>query len=67
MVLIFKYNDKVLKFFPHNNDLNLKDYANNNLPNGTPYKILYSINNLTDQDLITILNDPDGYSNNSNF
>ena len=67
MVLIFKYNDKVLKFFPHNNDLNLTDYANENFPNGTPYKILDSIDNISDDDLNTILKDPDGFSNNSNF
>lgn len=67
MILLFKYNDKYLKFIPHDDNCDLVDYSNNNLPNGTPYKILSSIDNLSDSDYEILLNSPDGVANNSVF
>lgn len=67
MILIFKYNYKILKFFPKDENLNLIEYANTNLPNSTPYKIVSSIQDLTDKDLEDLLDTPDGLSTNSLF
>jgi|688.fasta_scaffold1422921_2 hypothetical protein len=67
MILIFKYNNKILKFFPKDENLNLVEYANTNLPNNIPYKIISSIENLTDEDLVDLLNTPDGLSTNNIF
>lgn len=67
MILIFKYNNKYLKFTPNNKDTNLIEYADTNLPNGTPYKILENIDNLNDQDYDSLFVVPDGFSNNTLF
>lgn len=67
MILIFKYNDKVLKFSPRDETLNLIEYANANLPKDTAYKIVSSIENLSDVELTDLLNNPDGFSQNNLF
>lgn len=66
MILLFKYDNKYLKFTPHNENYDFVEYANNNLPNGTPYKITDSVN-ITDNDCELLLQNPDGISNNSSF
>jgi len=67
MILLFKYNDKVLKFFPKDVNMDLIEYANSNLPKDTPYKIIETIDNLNDIELNNLLNSPDGFSNNNLF
>ncbi len=67
MILLFRYDNKSLKFTPHNQDMDLIQYANSNLPNGTPYKIVDSTDNLTEQDYTVLLDSPDGFSNNNLF
>lgn len=67
MILLFKYNDKVLKFFPRDETIDLITYANSTLPKDTPYKIVSSIDNLNSNELMELLNSPDGFSNNNLF
>ena len=65
MILLFKYQNKILQFTPRDQSINLTEYADTNLPNGTSYRILETIDNLTTQDLEIMLNSPDGISNNT--
>jgi len=67
MILLFEYNDKVLKFFPKDVNMDLIEYANSNLPKDTPYKIVETIDNLNDIELNNLLDSPDGFSNNNLF
>ena len=67
MILLFKYNDKVLKFFPRDATIDLIDYVNSNLPKDTAYKIVDSIENLNENEIKDLLNTPDGFSNNNLF
>lgn len=55
MILIFNYNNKIIKFIP-NEDIDLIQYAKENLPSGTKYKIIQNIEEITEN----ILDNPDG-------
>lgn len=67
MILLFKYNDKILKFFPKDSSLDLLEYVNSNLPKDTPYKIVETIDGLSEVHLNNLLASPDGFSNNNLF
>lgn len=67
MILLFKYNDKILKFFPRDINIDFIEYVNSNLPKDTPYKIVENIDNLSEVDLNNLLSSPDGFSNNNLF
>lgn len=56
MILLFKYNNKILKFIPNDETLDLIQYAKENLPSGTKYKIIQNIEEITEN----ILDNPDG-------
>lgn len=60
-MLIFKYNNKILKFIPKT----FNDIQNmiNSLPTGIPYKILEDYTeNINQNDLEILLSTPDGYT-----
>lgn len=67
MILLFKYNDKVLKFFPRDANMDLIEYVNSNLPKDTAYKIVKTTEGLSEDDLNNLLASPDGFSTNNLF
>jgi hypothetical protein len=56
MILIFNYKDKIVKFFP-NEDIDVVQYAKDNLPSGTKYKVIQNIEEFDPN----VLDNPDGY------
>jgi hypothetical protein len=56
MILIFNYKDKIVKFFPNEN-IDVVQYAKDNLPSGTKYKVIQNIEEFDPN----ILDNPDGY------
>lgn len=67
MILLFKYNDKILKFFPRDANMDLIEYVNSNLPKDTAYKIVQTTEGLSEDDLNNLLASPDGFSTNNLF